>query len=804
MTTENGKIEVDRLTAAQCRWRCDEALLDFDSTADVESRQRVLGQEDAVDALKFGLKSRYRGNNIFVRGLSGFGRMSLVDQMIADSVDSNIELSDRCYVNNFDNPDQPKLLEIPQGQGREFCKLMADFAEFVRVDLPAYFSSDIIKGKQKQLLSTYQEEIQALGKPLEEELGKAELALVPVQVGQNMVPVIMPVENGKPVNFEEIQQRRLKGELSEADFKALTEKISGFEKHLRELGEQVSARQMQQQRQMQKLMADEARSYVRTRLASIRTQFQLPDVLDFLERVEEDLIGHRLLENELTQDFSRLYCANLIASSEPGSKRPVVSIANPTMANLLGSIETELIQAGNISRSDHLMVKPGALLQADGGFLIIEAREILSEPGAWSILLRSLRTGLFDMTNLEPMGFWPVPRLKPQAIKIDVKVILVGDPQLYAMLSAYEPRFVDLFKILADFGDTIARDAQGFSTYATMLSRLVERDGLVPLDRLAVAAMIEHGARICAQGDRLSSRFGRIAELAREASFIAQEENPEALRVTADHVNLGITRSKHRADLPARNFRRLIANGTIRIEADGKRVGQVNGLAVTSTGSLMYGFPSRITGTIGPGHAGVINIERESNLSGSIHTKGFMILGGLMRTILKLEHPMAFSASIAFEQSYGGIDGDSASGAEFCCLISALTDFAIDQQFAMTGAVDQKGNILPIGGVTEKIEGFFDACLALGFTGDQGVIIPDTNVVELMLRQDVVQAVEEGRFSIYPVARIEEALTILMNRPYSGSAEAILETSREKAHAYYSSASKKTETSAESDEGASD
>jgi ATP-dependent Lon protease len=774
------------LTADQCRWRCDPDLLGFETTADVEPRHHILGQQDAVEALQFGLKNRYRGDNVFVRGLSGFGRMALINQMIGDSTDGSFEMSDRCYVHDFEAPDQPTLLNLPQGRGREFQHAMDDFAEFVRSDLPAYFSSDIIKSKQKDFLSASQETIEALGKPLDEELRNAGLTLVPVQVGQNLVPVIMPVEDGKPVSFEEMQKRRLEGTISEEEFQALSQKISGYEKQLNELGEKVSSLQVEQQERLQQMMADEARSYVRARMAIIRQRFKLPEVLEFLDQTEEDLINQRLLSDGGQVDYSRFYRVNLIATHPAGARRPVVSIPNPTMANLLGTIETEFTQQGNSTRSDHLMIKPGALLQADGGFLIVEAREILSEPGAWSVLLRTLRTGLFDMTNLDPMGFWPVPRLKPEPIPVDIKVVLVGDPEIHAMLSAYEPRFADLFKILADFSDTIARDAEGFQAYATMLARLVERDGLLPLDKTAVATLIEHGARICSQGDRLTTRFGRIAELAREASFLARERGSEV--VATEDVVGAIFRSKHRADLPARRFRRLIADGTIRIDTDGEMVGQVNGLAVTSTGSLMYGFPSRITATIGPGGAGMVNIERESDLSGAIHTKGFMILGGLFRTLLALDHPMAFSASIAFEQSYGGIDGDSASGAEFCCLISALTDYPINQQLAMTGAVDQKGNILPIGGVTEKIEGFFDACKALGYTGGQGVIVPDTNVREMMLRQDVVQAVADGTFSIYPVSRIEQALEIFLGKPFSGGEDAILEVATRRAHEYYEAA----------------
>lgn len=372
-------------------------------------------------------------------------------------------------------------------------------------------------------------------------------------------------------------------------------------------------------------------------------------------------------------------------------------------------------------------------------------------------------------------------------------MVLVGDPETYYLLDMYEPRFATLFKVLADFTDTIARDEAGFRAYANVIARLIARDGLQHFSAGGIARLVEHGARICAQRGRLTSRFGRIADIAREASYLARRAGVGL--VEAEHVIDAVARSKRRADLPARRFRRLLAEGTLKIHVSGAEVGQVNGLAVTSAGPLMYGFPSRITASIGPGTAGAVNIERESELSGSVHTKGFMILSGLLRHLLRLKHPMAFSAAIAFEQTYGGIDGDSASGVEFCCLISALTGLPARQDLAMTGAVDQKGNILPIGGVTEKVEGFYDACQATQFTGTQGVIVPASNVDELMLRDDVVAAIDAGDFSVYSISTIDQALALLLNRApgrlHDSAYEegSILALAQEKAHEYWEVAS---------------
>jgi len=367
--------------------------------------------------------------------------------------------------------------------------------------------------------------------------------------------------------------------------------------------------------------------------------------------------------------------------------------------------------------------------------------------------------------------------------------VLVGDPALYFLLEEYEPRFAPLFKVLADFSDTLTRDQAGYSAYANVVARLVKSDQLLAFTAEAVAGLIEQGARICAQQGQLSSRFGRIADIAREASFIARRDGNSI--VDAKHIKLSITQGRRRAEIPARRFKRLLAEGSLRIDVAGKVIGQMNGLAVTSAGPVIYGFPTRITASIGPGNAGAVNIERESDLSGAVHTKGFLILSGLLRFLLRLKHPMAFSAGIAFEQTYGGIDGDSASGAEICCLISALTDLPIRQDLAMTGAVDQKGNILPVGAVSEKIEGFFEACQTVGATGTQGVIIPAANSREMMLREDVLEAVGAGQFMIYAVSNIYQALGLLLDRA-PGEAldleytqDTILAIAQHRAHEYW-------------------
>lgn len=780
------------LSAEAARWRCLPESLGFSRTSELSPRDNILGQEDAVTALRYGLENRLKGNNVFVRGLSGFGRTALIHEVIEDLELQPANASDLCYIHNFEAPDQPQLLSLPCGRGLEFRDQMDDFAEFVTVELPQFLSSDYIKGKVKQLIATHQEQLKVLGQPFEADLQAAGLVMVPMQVGQNTIPVILPVIEGKAVQFEELQQMRLDGRIPEEEFAAIVEKISGFEKTLGEIGEQVQAKQATQRDEQRQLYMQEATVFVEARIKAIQARFQIDAVAEFLTRVQQDLIHHRLTEQASSEDFSRFYRVNLISHHLADERRKVINLNTPNLSSLVGKIDRTMIANAGLALSDHLMIKPGALLDASGGFLIIEAQDLLNEPGAWQALLRTLKSGSLEINQSEYLLPWSATQLRPEPIPVDVKVVLVGDPEIYQLLDMYERRFASMFKILADFGDTMPRDKSGFDAYANVVARLVKRDGLLDLSAAAIARLIEHGARICSQKGQLTSRFGRIADITREASFIAQGENAEL--VSADHVSAAIANSKRRADLPARRFRRMIGEGTLRIDVKGEEVGQVNGLAVATAGPLTFGFPTRITASIGPGSAGAINIERESSLSGSVHTKGFLILSGLLRHKLKLDHPLAFSASIAFEQTYGGIDGDSASGAEFCCLMSALTGIPLRQNLAMTGAIDQKGHILPIGGVTEKIEGFYDACQSVEFTGSQGVVIPTANAGELMLREDVVAAIAEGKFHVYAIENIDQALALLLNEKAGSFVDgeyetgSILHGAREKAHAYWETA----------------
>ena len=748
---------VQALSIAELRWQCVDSWLNFTTTAEVEPVKKVVGQDDALEALRFGLEINAPGQNIYVRGLTGTGRATLVEQLLLDIKPACPPSSDRCYVHNFAKTDSPALLTLPQGQGQKLANMMDAFCVFVDEQLAPQLESDNIRTKRWDLDEQAQQAIRELGKPFEAELRANDLALVPVQLGQVVQPTIMPLVEGKPVALNKMQEMVDEKKINPEKLEEVHRKISDFARRFEDVSQKTSEIQFEHSQAINSLYEKETRRIVELRLAKIRDEFPGQDVIDFLKAVVDDLASYRLPMLGTEEEFTDLYRVNPLLSRPADAPCPVIHETSPTLQNLLGSIDREVTALGAF-RSDHMMVRAGSLLRADGGFLVLEVRDILNEPGSWKFLLRTLKTGRLEISPPELNYFWSGPALKPESIPIKIKVILIGDPGLYQMLDRYDPEFPYLFKVISDFDSTIARDKQGVRFYGGILAKVAKDEGLMPFDRSGVAAMTEHGARVAGENKKLTMRFGRLADVAREANHLAVKQGRSA--VGREQVYAAVQRGRHRADLPARRYRQLITTGTIRVETQGARIGQINGLAVIQSGPLTYGFPSRITASIGPGTGGTMSIERESDLSGAIHTKGFFILGGLLRNLLKTEHPLAFSASVAFEQSYGGIDGDSASGAEMVCLLSALTNIPLRQDLAMTGAIDQLGNIQPIGAVSEKVEGFYEVCRDMGLTGKQGVVIPRANVGDLMLNPELMEVCAAGKFHVYAIDTIHQALQL--------------------------------------------
>ena len=749
---------VEALSTDDLRLRCDPKSIGFNSTADIDPLPGVIGQETAIEALRFGLQIHAPGQNVFVRGLTGTGRMTLISRLLEEIRLACPLAKDRCYVHNFDEPDRPRLITLDRGRSPAFRRAIDRLSGFIRNDLSNALKSDAQAERSASLEQKTQRQVEKLVDPFEKSLREAGYGLTSVQVGAITQAAIFPLIDGETVGPEEWDQLRGSGKVTKAEVERFRKKRDELEPELRSIAQEVGRLRRELSESQRTLRADAARTILGELTAVIARDFSEPAVGTFLNGVVEDAAtGHGDQQDEESGPIDE-YLVNVVLSRSGDDSCPMIVEDTPTARNLLGTIEPQWMPDGG-ARTDHTRIRAGSLLRADGGYLILDARDLLRESSGWHALVKTLRTGRLEIAPHESTpGGWG-PSLKPEAIPLNIKVILLGNAETYHFLDAEDPDFPHLFKVLADFDTSIPRDADGITKYGGVLARIVREEDHPHFDRGAVAVLVEHGARIAGRRDRLTTRFGRLVDIAHEAAFIAGEGGKK--RVSGDNVRSAIRRSKDRAALPSRQFQDLLEDGTIRVMTTGSAVGQVNGLAVSQLGPLTFGFPTRITATIGPGSAGVINVEREAELSGSIHTKGFYILGGLLRHLLQTDHPLAFHASIAFEQSYGGIDGDSASMAEICCLLSALTGIPIRQDLAITGAIDQVGNILAIGAANEKIEGFFDTCKRIGLTGSQGVVIPKANAPDLMLREDVVEACASGKFRVYTVDRVESALELL-------------------------------------------
>ncbi|MCA9652952.1 MAG: AAA family ATPase [Myxococcales bacterium] len=754
------------LPVADLRWRCDPASLSFSSTAEVEPIPGIVGQDQAIDALRFGVEIHAKGQNVYVRGLQGTGRLTMVRRLLEEIRPQSPDAPDHLYVHDFERPDRPMLITVERGRGELLCEKLGELRRFVVGELGEAMGGEPLLSRKRELERESMRDIEALTDPLEAELRDKGLALLIGQAGGVARPVIMPLVEGQPVPPERFGALIREGKLTTEALEELGEASDAAREQVDATFRKVGERQRRLREQLRDLAREEARRLLTDACVELRELFPGTRVGAYLDALVHDVVQRRLPELDSIEEVAHLYEANLVSGHAEGEPSPVIVEHAPTMRSLLGTLDTTIKPDGS-ARADHTSVRGGALVRADGGVLVLEAGELLAHPGAWSALVRTLRSGRVELVMPELPLLVPIPSLKPEPIPVDLKVVLVGDSRLYYLLDQLDADFPHLFKVLADFDEVIPRDAEHVALYAGVFARIAREERLPPFSASAIAELAEHGARVAASRGKLTARLGRLADIGREAAFLAsaraRTSKGEAL-VEGEDVREAVRRTKRRGDGPARQFREMVADGRIRVATEGRAVGQINGLAVIQAGPLTYGFPTRITASVGTGMGGAVNIERESELSGAIHTKGFFILGGLLRKLLPTEHPLAFDASLAFEQSYGTIDGDSASAAEIVCLLSALTDEPIAQNIAMTGAVDQLGHVLPIGAVNEKIEGFFDTCRARGLDGEQGVVIPRSNVGDLMLRHDVVEACERGEFRVWPVGTIHEALALFFGR----------------------------------------
>ncbi len=752
-------VKRTQVPSDELRWTCNLGCLKFETTDEIPLTNQVFGQSTAYEALKFGIECFARKQNVYVRGPRGSGRMTMVRHLLDDLAPECDTKRDYCYVHNFGRPDHPRLITLPAATAEDFRRAMNDVAAFFEDGLAKALEAEPHQGNRKVIQEKLQQTVEATAEPLDKQLEANGMRLVSVQQGPASQAMILPVVNGEPVAVEQLVQLVSEEKAPAKQLEDFQAALPKYQQQLQETGQKINEIIRAGHEQLREFEQQIARDLAQEVLDPVAKEYDGDDVKAFLSDVVKDLVENRLGPSEEPENFKVLYGVNVVLSQQDDGRRPVVAESTPSLLNLLGIVESKP-GPGGMAISDYRGIRAGALLRAANGYLVLDTNDLIAEPGAWRALMRTLRTQRLEIVPQEMGMMRQTVVTLPQPVDLNVRVIIIGDAQTYYQLDHADPDFRELFKVLADFDSQLERNEQTLQQYAAVVSTLSRRESLPAFHRSAVAALAEHGARIVARRDRLTARFGRIADIAREAAYVSKGET-----VMDSHVHEAVQRTKDRASLPSRKFFEMVENRSIMVETDGDVVGQINGLAVMRAGALTYGFPARITASIGPGSAGLINIEGRAQMSGSIHTKGFQILGGLLRFLLRTDHPMAFSASIAFEQSYGGIDGDSASGAEIICLLSALTGVPIKQSMAITGAIDQHGHLEAIGGVNEKIEGYFDACNYFGLTGDQGVVVPKSNAGDLMLRSDIVQAAKDGDFRVHAVDNIYDAIELMTGVP---------------------------------------
>jgi predicted ATP-dependent protease len=761
MTKPTGLLPPLALEFRQLHHACDPAQFGFQTTAELETLSELIGQTRATEAVRFGAGIRREGYNIFVLGPAGVGKRSMVGQFLAKKAEAEPKSSDWCYLNNFSQPHKPQAIRLPSGKGAELQHHMAQLVDYLRAAIPALFDSEEYRAKAEAIQDEFTKRQESALKELGDDAVKQQIVLLRTPGGFAFAPtrnqeVIAPDEYEKLPQEEKDRIRRVIAELQER-----LEKILGhIPQWMKERGEQIK-----------QLNRETTRAVVAHAMDELRSRFSdLPEIRTYLDLVQQDMIENAddFRNEEESANLSGLmvvtrktfhrYQVNVLVSNGEHGGAPIVSEDNPTYSNLIGRVE-HIAQLGALV-TDFTLIKPGALHRANGGYLLLDVRKVLVQPFAWDALKRALQAREIRIESLGQMySLVSTVSLEPEPMPLDVKIVLFGDRLFYYLLQQYDPDFSELFKVAADFEDRIERSAETHLLYARLIATLCAKEKLLPLDCSAVARVIEHSARLVGDAQRLSTHMRSIADLLQEADFWAREAGLAV--ATASNVQQAIDAQIRRQDRLRTQLHEAILRDTLLIDTQGAVVGQINGLSVLELGDFAFAQPTRITATTRLGQGEIVNIEREVKLSGAIHSKGVLILVSFLAARYARNLPLSLTASLVFEQSYGQVEGDSASLAELCVLLSNLANVPVLQSLAVTGSVNQLGQVQAIGAVNEKIEGFFDICAARGLTGEQGVLIPVANVKHLMLRRDVVAAAENGQFHIYAVDHVDQAMTIL-------------------------------------------
>ncbi|MGH2536333.1 MAG: Lon protease family protein [Candidatus Promineifilaceae bacterium] len=770
---------VAALDAEALYTECDPAQFDFQTTAELEPLSEVIGQERAMEAIEFGIGIQQDGFNLFALGPNGAGKFTAVRGALGRRAGKEEVPADWVYVYNFEHPHRPRAISLPAGTGLEFQRQMQALVEELAVVMPAVFEGEAYLNQRKAIEAEFQERQEGLLEEVQKEAAGQDIAMLRTPDGLAFAP-LRDKEVIKPDDFMRLPEEER--EAIEGRIEALQGKLQSVIRRVPQWTREARSRV----RALDREVADFALTPLFDELKE--KHGAQAEVIAYLDTAKADIIEHSDAFLDSGQDesagpvgllmgaaarrgkaaYANRYQVNAVVDNSQQSGAPVIHEQNPTYQNLIGRVE-HVAQMGALL-TDFSLIRAGALHRANGGYLILDVHKLLSQPFAWDGLKRALRGGEIVIESPgQSYSLITTVALEPEPIPLDVKVVLLGDRHLYYLMVAYDPDFSELFKVAADFEDEMDRNQQNNLAYARLVANLAAEEGLLHFDRSAVARVVEHSSRLVSDTEKLSAHMQSVADLLREASYWARQAGQELVGVA--HVERAIEARHYRAGRMRERVQESILRETILIATEGEQVGQVNGLSVMTVGDYVFGRPNRITARTRMGKGEVIDIERQVELGGPLHSKGVLILSSYLGARYAAERPFALAASLVFEQSYGGVEGDSASSAELYALLSALAEAPVKQSLAVTGSVNQFGQVQAIGGVNEKIEGFFDICQARGLTGEQGVLIPSANVKHLMLREDVIEAAAAGKFHVYPVDTVEQGIELLSGIP-AGEADA--------------------------------
>lgn len=755
------------LSPKELRVTCETEDLGCKTSADFSPLKTIVGQKRALQSLAFGLHIKDRGFNITVTGMPGTGRTTAVMAFLEELAAKQPIPSDWCYVSNFADQYQPQALEIPAGKGKKLVADMNKFIEAARTAITRMLESEEYARKREERGHRFEAQRDELTEQMRQRAQKAGFTLEGTQTGLLMVPVV----DGKPVTPDKV------GELPVSVRKQIETRRDALESELGTLFRKIRTLERDLREDLHKMEEAAVGFTLEPLIAELREEYgAYAKVVEFVQAVAKDItenlnefIGRTQAELSAAlgarapspEEFAQRYRVNLIVNNADRKGAPVHIMSNPTYANLFGRIEKEPRFGALVT--DFSMIRGGALHEANGGYLVVPTRELLLSPLSYDAMKRALKDGRIVIEEPgEALGFFSVKTLRPEPIPLTAKIITIGDPFLYQQLYQLDPDFRELFKVRADFDSSMPRDKENIRLYGSFICTLNQKEDLQPLSAEAIGEIVDYSSRLAEDQTKLSTRFDIISDVIREANFYAKDERNKTIQ--AKHVKRALEERVYRSNLIEEKIREFIEKGVILIDTKGEAVGQVNGLSVIGLGDFAFGQPSRVTASVGPGRGRIVDIEREARLSGPIHTKGVLILSGYLAGKYSSDKPLSLSARLVFEQSYSGVEGDSASSTELYALLSALSNVPIQQRFAVTGSVNQHGEVQAIGGVNEKIEGFYAVCKAKGLTDNQGVVIPKSNAQNLVLKDEVIDAVRAGKFHIYAVETIDEGIELLTGK----------------------------------------